>query len=113
VKIGDIEVQGVRRVHIEDMTDHTDTTWDRVPEHRTHYGETRFFWRATRTGTAESECVKVSRKVPDEIILNLIRWVFKNHANGYNPRIKGDTVYVKISGCADKRKSAIWNWVIF
>jgi hypothetical protein len=98
MKINGIEVQGIRRVHIEDTVGRAQKVWCREP-----VDEGGFFWKQVIPAIKDPCTGPLIEK--DEVILDLIRWVFSPYA-GYTARIKGDTIYVKVSSWRD----IVWQW---
>ena len=100
MKINGIEVQGIRRVHIEDLCGNAEKVWNRIE----FTGKGGFYWRYhIREGLGEIK--ESDLVVADDKILDLIRWVFIPSA-GYNARIKGDTVYAKVVS----QQGRAWRW---
>lgn len=98
MKINGIEVQGIRKVHIEDIVGRAEKVWYREPA-----AGGGFYWQQVIPHIEEPFAGHTI--VKDEKILDLIRWVFVREA-WYDARVKGDTVYVKVT----TKNGTVWKW---
>jgi len=98
MKINGVEVQGIRKVHIEDVRGNAEKIWYREPA-----SGGGFYWQQVIPHINEPFAGHLV--VKDEVILDMIRRVFIPSA-GYNARIKGDTVYVKV----ERQDGVVWRW---
>lgn len=111
MKINGIDVQGIRRLHIEDEKRRVAKVWNRVHKadtiiHPDGYclvhpdWKQEFVWVGYLDGEYSRMCV-----LPDNIIINAIKWSFENQNKYPRLRIKGDTIYVKI----ENTEGRLWN----
>lgn len=100
MKINGVEVQGIRRVHIEDVVGKAEKVWMRIGRCSGGY-----FW--DDMVSRGSEVKYFDRCVDDETILGLIRFAFR-HRHRLKTRVKLDTVYIKVR----RQDGLVWLWEV-
>jgi len=86
MKINGVEVQGIRRVCIEDRQSGIEKLWVRIPS------KDSFIWDY-KMGEEYYQ-----RQRPDREMVSFIRFAFANPERYDGVRIHGNTVYVKVKG---------------
>ena len=112
MKINGIEVQGIRKVHIEYEKGRSARLWNRIPSkdtfpHPDGYGLVPPDYKQDFVWCGHQDIVRYGRVqfLPDNLVLNMIKWLFENQTKYPRLRIKGDTIYVKV----DNTGGRLWS----